>query len=83
LQVEALPMHPHRDVPDPGPRIQPGAESVERPVIRGHRTPGEPDRCAEKLTALVEHGLLDNLVRAQQKRLRDRQAQCLRRLEIE
>ena len=38
---------------------------------------------AKKLAALVEHGLRDDLVRSQQQRLRDREAEGLRRLEIE
>ena len=36
--------------------------------IRGHRTPGEAGCCAEELTALVEHALLDDLVRPEQHR---------------
>src|SRR2546428_4673524 len=51
LQIEALPVHPHRDVPNPGPR----AESVECTVVGGHGAPGESDSCPEELTVLVEH----------------------------
>ena len=43
LEIVALTRHPHRDVPDPGPGVQPRAESVEGAVIRGHRAPGEAD----------------------------------------
>ena len=32
---------------------------------------------------MIEHGLLDNLVRPQQQRLRDREAQRLRGLEVD
>src|SRR5262245_48734905 len=41
------------------------------------------DCCSEELAALVEHGLVDHLIRPPQHRLRDRQAQRLRRLEID
>ena len=37
----------------------------------------------EKLAALVEHGLLDHLVRPQEQHLWDRQPECLRGLEVD
>jgi hypothetical protein len=64
LQVEALAVHPHRDVPNPGPRIEPGPESMKGPIIRGHRAPGEADSSTQELAAWVEHGLLDDLIGA-------------------
>jgi hypothetical protein len=36
---------------------------MEGAVIRGHRAPDEADSSTEELAALVEHGLLDHLVR--------------------
>jgi hypothetical protein len=39
------------------------------------RAAGVADCCLEELAALVEHALLDDLVRPQQQRLRDREAQ--------
>jgi hypothetical protein len=38
--------------------------------------------CPKELAALVERGLLDDLVRPQQDGLRNGQAECLRRLEV-
>ena len=32
---------------------EPGAERVERAVVRGHRAPGEADSSTQKLAALV------------------------------
>ncbi len=58
-------------------------ERVERLVVRRHRAPGESDSSTQKLAALVEHALFDNLVRTQQQRLRDREAERLRGLEID
>ena len=56
LQIVALSRHPDDDVSDPGPRVEPGAESVERATARGHRAPGEPERRNEESAALVKHG---------------------------
>src|SRR5262245_54603113 len=39
--------------------------------------------CSQELAALVEHGLLDHLVRRQQQRLGDRQSYRLRSLEVD
>jgi hypothetical protein len=33
-------------------------------VVGGHRAPGEADRSTQELAALVDHGLLDNLIRS-------------------
>ena len=83
LQIVAQAVHPHGDVADAGPGVEPGAQGMERAVIRGHRTLGEADSRTEEPAALVEHALFDNLVRAQQQRLRDREAERLRGLEID
>jgi len=50
--------------------------------MRGARKPGETKGCSQELAAWVEHALLDDLVRPQQHRLRDREPQRGRRLEI-
>ena len=47
LQVESLAVHPHGDVPNASPAIQPGAESMVSTIIRGHGAGGESDCCAE------------------------------------
>jgi hypothetical protein len=83
LEVVSLARHADGDVPDPGPGVEPGAERVERAVVRGHRTPGEAECCSQELTALVEHTLFDHLILPQQQRLRNRQAERFRRLEID
>jgi hypothetical protein len=51
-------VHPDRDVADAGPGVEPGAQRVQRAVIRGHGAPGEAERRSEELAAWVEHGLL-------------------------
>jgi hypothetical protein len=61
---------PHRM---PAPRVEPAAERVECPVVRGHGAPGEAECCSQELAALVEHALLDDLSRPQQEHLRDPQ----------
>src|SRR4030095_14121572 len=43
LKVKALAVHPDGDVPDPGPRVEPGAERVEGAVVRGQGTPEGDD----------------------------------------
>jgi hypothetical protein len=63
LQVVALAVHPDSDVSDTSPGVQPDAESLEGAVIRGHRASGEADNRTEELAALVEHALLDDLIR--------------------
>ena len=78
LQVVALAMHPHRDMSNPGPRVQPRAESAERAVIRGHGTLGEADSHTEELAAWVEHGLLDHMIRPDQQRMWNREAEGFR-----
>src|SRR5262249_41420964 len=56
---------------------------MQRRMTGGHRAPGEADGCAEELASLVEHTLLDDLVGLQQERLRDREAEGLRSLEVD
>src|SRR5437870_9347302 len=72
LKVEALAVHPHSDVSNPSPRVQPRAERVEGAVVGGQRESGEP-----------EHGLLDNLIRPSEHWRRDLQTELLRRLEVD
>jgi hypothetical protein len=83
LQIKAWAVHAHRDVADAGPRVEPGSESPERPVVGGQWACGKSDCCPEELAALVEHGLLDDLVRSQEKRLRDCESKSLRGLEVD
>jgi hypothetical protein len=71
LQIKALAVHADGDVADAGPGVEPGPQRPERSVVGEHRTPGESDCCAEELAALVEHALLDDLVRPEQDGLRD------------
>jgi hypothetical protein len=75
-------VHPDGDVTDAGPRVEPGAQRPERKIIRA-REPGESECCWKKLAALVEHALFDDLICTYQHRLRDRQAERLRSLEID
>ena len=56
-------------------RTASGAPRRECAVVRGHGTRGESECRTEKLAALVEHGLLDDLVRPYQHRLRNCHAQ--------
>ncbi len=58
LKVVALARHADGDVPDTGPGVQPGAQRVERTVVRGHGAPGEADSRTEELGALVEHAAM-------------------------
>ena len=83
LKIEALMRHPDSNVPDTGPRVEPGAEGVERAVVRGYRAPGEAERRHQEPAALVEHTLLDHLIRLLQQRLRNRQPEGLRNLEVD
>jgi hypothetical protein len=48
-------VHPHGDVADAGPGIEPGAERPQRAVIRGHRTASETECRSKEPTVLVEH----------------------------
>src|SRR4029450_1793300 len=75
LEIVALTRPAHDDVADAGPRVKPRAQRPECSVVRRHRAPGEPDRSTQKLAALVEHGLLDGLVRLEDEGLRNREAQ--------
>ena len=83
LEVEALVGHANGDTSDAGPGVEPCAERPESRVIRGARKPGEAEGCSQKLAALVEQWLLDDLVRSQQQRLRDRQAQSFGGLQVD
>ena len=62
-------------IPDQG--VEPGPERVARAIVRRHRAPGEAEGCSQELAALVEHGLLDDLVRPLEQRLRDGEAERL------
>jgi hypothetical protein len=46
----------HGYLADAGSRVEPGAERVQRAIVREHRAPGEADCRTEELAALVEHG---------------------------
>src|SRR5262249_27572597 len=83
LEIETLTVHPHGDVADAGPGIEPGAQRVQRAVVREHRAAGKADRRHEEPTALVEHALLEELVRLEQERLGDGQPQTLGGFEID
>jgi hypothetical protein len=52
----ALSVHPHGDVANAGPGVEPGPERPERAVVRGAREPAEAEGCSQELAALVEHG---------------------------
>jgi hypothetical protein len=77
-----LTVHPDGDPADAGPGVEPGAESPER-AVGGHRAPGESDGRTEESATLVEHALLDHLVRPPQHRGRDGEAERLRGLEVD
>ncbi len=47
--------HADGDVADVSPGVEPGAERVERAIVRVHRAPSEADRSTQKLATLVEH----------------------------
>jgi len=49
----------------------PCAQRLEGAVVRGHRAPGEAERRSEESAALVEHALLDDLVRLPEHRRRN------------
>jgi hypothetical protein len=66
LEIVALVRHAHDNVADAGPGVEPGAQRPECSVVRRHRAPGEADSRTQELAALVEHALLDHLVRSRQ-----------------
>jgi hypothetical protein len=66
LEVVALAVHADGDGTDAAPGVGIGAERVEGAVIRGHGQGGESDCCSQESAALVDHALLDHLVRPQQ-----------------
>jgi hypothetical protein len=82
LEVVALAVDSHGDVADAGPGVGASPQCPERAVVRGHREPGEADSSTQELAALVEHALLDDLVRPPEHRRRDRQAERLGGLEV-
>ena len=55
LEILALAGHAGGHAADAGPGIEPGAQRPERAVVRGHRAPGEAERCEQESAALVEH----------------------------
>src|SRR6516164_6701048 len=59
------------------------SERPEGRVILRSGKPNEAEGCSQEPSALVEHGLLDDLVGSDQQRLRDGEAQSLRRLQID
>ena len=80
-------MHPHGDVTDPGPRVQPRAEGMQRTVIRGHRAPGEADSRTQELATFdvteVRQSLKEGLSQARvsaRVELREAYSRDLRRL---
>ena len=75
-------MHPDGDVADAGPGVEPDAQRPERSVVRGQRAPGEAERRHKESAALVEHGLVDELVRPLQHRWGDREPKGLGRLDV-
>jgi hypothetical protein len=79
----ALMRHADCDVADAGPGVEPCPERPESPVVRRSGEPGEAECCSQESGALIEHALLDDLVRPQQQCLRDGQPERLRRLEID
>ena len=60
-----------------------GPQRGERAVVGRAREPSEAECCGEEPTALVEHALFDDLIRALQYGLRNRQPQRLRGLEVD
>jgi hypothetical protein len=52
--------------PMPAQESSQGPQRPERAIAGGHGARSESGYCAEELAALVEHGLLDDLVRPEQ-----------------
>src|SRR5262245_7774269 len=73
LKIESLVRHADCDAADAGPGVEVRAKDTESPV--SGRKPGETECCSQELAALVAHGLLDDLVRSYQHRLRNCHAQ--------
>jgi hypothetical protein len=61
LEIVALAGHADRDPADAGPGVEPGAQDVKGMVIR--RKPDEAKGRSQELAALVDHALLDHLIR--------------------
>ena len=62
-EIKSLAVHRDGDMTDPGPAVEPRAESPEGAVVGGTMESGEAERCYEKPAALVEHALLDYVIR--------------------
>jgi hypothetical protein len=58
-----LAVHPHGDVPYPGPRVPATCGEPRESGRRRDAKPGEAECCSQEVAALVEHALLDHLVR--------------------
>ena len=82
LQIVALAVIPTATCPIPAQESS-QVRSAYSAIIREHRAPGEADSRTQELAALVEHALLDHLVRTLEQRLRNRQPEGLRSLEAE
>src|SRR5262245_64862410 len=63
-------------------RVQPGAKCPEGAVVRRHREGGESDCRSQKLPRWSST-LFDYPVRAMEHRWRDRQLECLGRLQVD
>jgi hypothetical protein len=50
--------------PMPGQESSQVRSAQSARIVRGHGTPGEPECCSQESAALVEHALLDDLVRS-------------------
>jgi hypothetical protein len=61
LEIVALSRHADGDPPDASPGVEPGPQRPE--VVGRARKSGEAECCSQELAALVEHALLDDLVR--------------------
>jgi hypothetical protein len=52
-------------------------------IVGGHGTARESEGCPEEPAALVEHALLDDLIRPLQQRPRNHQPECFGGLEVD
>ena len=58
--------HADGDPPDACPGLQPGPQRPEGTVVGRPGKPGEAECCSQEPAALVEHALVDDLVRSKQ-----------------
>jgi len=79
---QPLVRHADGDPADAGPGVEPGAERRQDAVTRWPGKPREPECCRQE-SAAVEHALLDHVVRLEKQRLRDRDAERFRGLQID